>query len=288
MIEYITPDEAEERLWSWMKSIPPGTDSFTPIQQAVLLAYEFDSEVCNGGFDQFLSHSIGSKWQQTLEALKTIGAHRVAKILEKAVGLFPAGSPSSDHMTRVEQLRNLPPESHSILSDLDGEYYDLPRQWPGECTISRMAASLLIEQGIGVRHHHRLEVKYLTDEAVEVEFSRLGTFHADAFYVDIYGLKVEEVLQDGPAVVGLLKVSGWSRWRWFADGTRADVCVMLAGKDVSGGVLWTCSLKSGVNERTPEGNVPQQMFASLIVPLGLLGKTHRVWIRIPGVDFPTE
>lgn len=64
----------------------------------------FDTEVMNGGVDQFLYNAIGGHAQETLEAPAAIGARRTYELLKAACDLFPDGRPSPNHEERRRQL----------------------------------------------------------------------------------------------------------------------------------------------------------------------------------------
>jgi hypothetical protein len=67
----------------------------------------FETEVMNGGMDQYLGNSIGDHSMECLEALNAIGATRSYSLLEQACDLFPDGHPSTTREIRRRQLREL-------------------------------------------------------------------------------------------------------------------------------------------------------------------------------------
>ncbi len=67
----------------------------------------FETEVMNGGVDQYLSNSTGDHAAQCLEALAAIGAEKSYGLLKQTCELFPGGMPNSDRETRQQQLRDL-------------------------------------------------------------------------------------------------------------------------------------------------------------------------------------
>ena len=101
-----------EPLW-WSVSIYDGLEQyeadlkpFTPAQRAVFAVLWLDSEVCNGGFDQFMYYSTGIVWKDALAGFELIGAEKLAAILrnviEKCCGAIPF-----DRIERQELLARI-------------------------------------------------------------------------------------------------------------------------------------------------------------------------------------
>lgn len=79
----------------------------------------FETEVMNGGVDQYLGN-LGDHAAQCLEALNTIGAKKSYGLLKQACDLFPQGMPSRDQEVRQQQMREL--TGNKNIDDLiDGE-----------------------------------------------------------------------------------------------------------------------------------------------------------------------
>jgi len=64
------------------------TDSrarLTPANRLILLIGELEADVNNGGFDQYLDNKGRRRARAALSALHTVGAHKTARMLEKAM-----------------------------------------------------------------------------------------------------------------------------------------------------------------------------------------------------------
>src|SRR5262245_54712979 len=72
-------------------------------EQTTLTGYFLALGVTNGGLEKFFLER-GDRWRETLQAIKTVGAMRLAAIFEEALTAFPEGVPASDHETRYNQL----------------------------------------------------------------------------------------------------------------------------------------------------------------------------------------
>lgn len=85
-----------------------------PRPAGLLFAAHFcQSEVCNGGFDQFFSNSTG------VLALEAIGQHIVAEIIEEACSLFGEPFPRK----RSLRQRKLGAIDSELLNSLDQRFY---------------------------------------------------------------------------------------------------------------------------------------------------------------------
>lgn len=123
-----------EPLW-WSVSIYDGLTQyeadlkpFTPSQRAVFAALWLDSEVCNGGFDQFMYNSTGIVWKDALAGFELIGAEKLAAILRRVIEKCGGAIPF-DRAERQELLDRITadPENEGEYIDLfgedDSEYY---------------------------------------------------------------------------------------------------------------------------------------------------------------------
>jgi len=79
-------------------------DVLTEGDRMVMSVSTYLGEVCNGGFDQYFWNGAGDFCFDAAEALDAIGACEYRKFLSGAMSLFPGGSPSTDRLTRQDQL----------------------------------------------------------------------------------------------------------------------------------------------------------------------------------------
>ena len=108
-------------------------------ERTTITAYFFALEVSNGGIEQFFLNR-GDQWRETLQAIKTVGATRLAKLFEKALTVFPDQVPSADPVTRCNQLVAAGEAGVEFLWNLSGEYYDLQASSPEHCLYQRLTA----------------------------------------------------------------------------------------------------------------------------------------------------
>lgn len=97
---------------------------FTKSQRYVLAMVWYQSEVDNGGHDQFFFNSTGIVWKDALDGFRKIGFDSAAEILREAVSLL-GGSPSFDRKERQEQLDSLSDDKLELLGDLDDRFYGI-------------------------------------------------------------------------------------------------------------------------------------------------------------------
>jgi len=93
--------------------------------RTVYLLWSFDSEIHNGGFDQFFFNSLGDHSSEILSNLKKLEATTSVSLLERAMEWFPDSNPSSDRDKRWEQLEKYEDneEFENSLDNLDTEFY---------------------------------------------------------------------------------------------------------------------------------------------------------------------
>lgn len=146
----MSPEAAEKHLHDWVAAIPRSAkwESLSELEQTILLVYGLELEICNGGIHQYFNNPGSDRWRETLQALKKVEAGRIAQILEKALTVFPLECPSTDHLTRAQQLGAIGREAKELLERLTDEYYGLYQECPVEDSYAKMAQFLLREQGL--------------------------------------------------------------------------------------------------------------------------------------------
>ena len=82
------------------------TELLTDAQRRFIALQWYDSEVCNGGHDQFFRNSSGIVWKDALEGMKMIGDEKGADNLQKAVEIF-GGSIPFDYFERRKALEKI-------------------------------------------------------------------------------------------------------------------------------------------------------------------------------------
>ena len=82
------------------------TELLTDAQRKFIALQWYDSEVCNGGHDQFFRNSSGIVWKDALEGMKMIGDEKGADNLQKAVEIF-GGSIPFDYFERRKALEKI-------------------------------------------------------------------------------------------------------------------------------------------------------------------------------------
>jgi uncharacterized protein DUF4375 len=129
-------------------------DCLSDAERTTITAYLFALEVSNGGIEQFFVNPCGDRWRETLEAIKTVGASKLAHLFEQALTVFPNSTPSENQMTRLDQLETAGREAADLLWRLTGEYYDLQAKSAKHCLYQRLTAfaiKVLEGKGEGTR-----------------------------------------------------------------------------------------------------------------------------------------
>jgi hypothetical protein len=109
-------------------------------ERTTVAGYFFALDVTNGGMEKFFLER-GDRWRETLQAIKTVGATRLAALYEEALTVFPHGEPASDYETRYNQLLAAGAlGGKGLLWELTGQYYDLQAASAENCLHQRMTA----------------------------------------------------------------------------------------------------------------------------------------------------
>lgn len=82
-----------------------------------------EAEINNGGFDQFFFNSSGDYANETLEALKKIGAIKTVKIVEEAYKNFPKNPIPKNNTIRREILENINEQTSEKWTQLEDKFY---------------------------------------------------------------------------------------------------------------------------------------------------------------------
>lgn len=116
-----------EPVWDQIE-IYQGPEEFTRTLATVsrpaglLFAAHFcQSEVCNGGFDQFFSNSTGVLAPEAIEGFKAIGQDFVAEIIQEACSLLGEPFPR-DRLIRQRKLKAV---DSGLLDSLDQKFYGI-------------------------------------------------------------------------------------------------------------------------------------------------------------------
>jgi hypothetical protein len=107
------------------KSDAIGYNQLTDVEKKILAIDALEMEVNNGGFDQYFFNSPGDLSQTALIALRDIGALGAAKILDKAINIFPNSEPPQDRSDRQKLMMSLSDKVAPIWEDCDLEFYRL-------------------------------------------------------------------------------------------------------------------------------------------------------------------
>ena len=103
-----------------------GTDALTQAERTVVVVWELEGEVNNGGFDQYFFNSSGDRAYDCADALRRIGANACAGIAARALRVFGASGPPRDRDRRVEQLQALDEAAIEELETLDNAFFEYP------------------------------------------------------------------------------------------------------------------------------------------------------------------
>jgi hypothetical protein len=128
--DYLTEDHPVAVLWQDMLGIlfrdrPARAcpERLGPAARTLWHVGCFRQEVINGGFGQFLSNPSGDHAQESLDALRRVGAVLSTQLLEEALAGFPGGVAPTDHQERNALLRAFEARQPRFLWELTKDFY---------------------------------------------------------------------------------------------------------------------------------------------------------------------
>ena len=101
-------------------------DALSERDQILVTIWGLEADVNNGGFDQYFFNSSGDQAWFAPAALKSIGAHLMAAIVERANAKFGEAGPPRDSDERQEALLGLTDADEEVWEALDQEFYAYP------------------------------------------------------------------------------------------------------------------------------------------------------------------
>jgi hypothetical protein len=101
-------------------------DALSRPEQVFRCVWDLESDVSAGGFEQYFANSGGDHAWFAGEALREIGAHRLAAITAEAVALFGADAPDSHQPARQAQIAHLERPVHEYWDALSEAFCEYP------------------------------------------------------------------------------------------------------------------------------------------------------------------
>lgn len=114
VLDIININETEEVFRQTFDSVPK-------LSGLLYAAHFCQSEVCNGGFDQFFYNGTGVLAPEAAEGFRQIGQTQIANLVDSAMRLFGDSYPR-DWDERRSRLSEVP---SSALESLDNQFYAL-------------------------------------------------------------------------------------------------------------------------------------------------------------------
>jgi len=114
---------------NWVCKKSNGGDEMEKLSQeerTFFLVFQLEAEVNNGGFSQFFYNSSGDFANETVAALREIGAEKMAKICERALALL-GGAVPENRSARTKMLDEaVTDEVDEALSRCDDAFCEYP------------------------------------------------------------------------------------------------------------------------------------------------------------------
>lgn len=105
------------------KYLESGLRFMSEPEKTVCVVWLMDTEIKNGGFDQYFFNSSGDTSVEAVGALERIGATRAASLVRQALAVFPDKTPSALRATRQAQLEAMREHTGALFKELDHSWY---------------------------------------------------------------------------------------------------------------------------------------------------------------------
>jgi hypothetical protein len=129
--EYLAEQEPVLVLWHHLSGIVgDGEARAAPLEKLTLPAATiflvglFEGEVVRGGFVEFFRDHSGDHANDTLQALREVGAHVSVELLEKALAAFPGGVAPASIDDREAVVDRADPGAFDALDELYNQHVD--------------------------------------------------------------------------------------------------------------------------------------------------------------------
>ncbi len=103
-----------------------GFEGLTEVERNYFCLAELEDEVNNGGFDQFYFNTAGDIAVEAVGALKAIGAHKAAAIVDSANQVFKNGQPPKERYKRQQELEEIREKMSEKFEELDNQFLKYP------------------------------------------------------------------------------------------------------------------------------------------------------------------
>lgn len=100
-----------------------GFESLSHPEKVMNSVYWLETEINNGGFDQYYFNSSGNYAIDAPIALEEIGANRTAEIVKEANSVFPGSSPPRDRDERARILDQITEDIQEKWNELENRFF---------------------------------------------------------------------------------------------------------------------------------------------------------------------
>lgn len=99
-----------------------GHTKLTPPEKVFVCVWGLESEVNNGGFNQYYFNSSGDHAVDAEDSFRAIGAKHTAELVKQANNLFGPSGPSPNRAVRQEQLDSLSNAQTKKMIDVEEKF----------------------------------------------------------------------------------------------------------------------------------------------------------------------
>jgi hypothetical protein len=98
-------------------------ERLSAVEKKLLAVDALRAEVNNGGFEQYFTTAAGDHAALALQAYREMGATHLAKLLQRAMGVFAGGKPPSELIRRQRAIEPIRRRAQGVWGGCEDEFY---------------------------------------------------------------------------------------------------------------------------------------------------------------------
>ena len=123
-VELIQPAWETVNIYGSYEEYEESLKTYTIEQRYLLAMHWLGAEVANGGFQQFLSNSMGIVWEDAYKGYQAIGSEKLAYLIEELIKIYGTVIPF-DREERVNILESFSEKKLEEIDTLTDLYYEI-------------------------------------------------------------------------------------------------------------------------------------------------------------------
>lgn len=93
------------------------------VEKKLLAVDDLRAELNNGGFNQYFANAAGNQASLALQALREMGATQMAKVMQRAMAVFPNGRPPASLESRQKAMLSARRRAEAVWGACEDEFF---------------------------------------------------------------------------------------------------------------------------------------------------------------------